>query len=205
MRMDENGSALDPLRVFEMDQEDWDSIKRSVVAEGPKEWEDWVPTIIAAIEEGYLDSSLQMVAKWLRDRYLFLKNTGALAPAYAPAVGVAKVESNTPPLLTNEYISAINPDMVPASGIAPMMGNESGTPYFTARGFKFRKSDFIGKHFVSPVPVTGGALFRIDKVNRSTFDVTVVAVNELARRGSIGRTHNFDLQKQYRIYDLPKN
>jgi hypothetical protein len=201
-------SAVDPLRTFEMDEEEWDDVVTSVKDEGREAWGKWAPAIVAAIEEGYLDDHLQMLATWMRERYLFLKNTDALPPMYSAGIGKPMARAVVANPILEQLAGSGKYDMMPVEGIRPVRNLADGsmsTQEFTAKGWVFRKSAFIGKHFIADIIVPGGALFRIDKVNRLNFQVTVVAATREDQRGRVGRQHDFLIEKQFRWYNIPRD
>lgn len=189
---------LNPLRTFELDAEEWADTVAAVKKEGREEWAAYAPTVVAAIELGYLDEHLQMLGLFLKQRYLHLKD-GGLAPAYAPNAG-AKVSTD---------IEDYAPHIFPPDGIQPSykLNNPDApvsTGMFRARGYAFAKADFVGKHFASPVPVKGGAIYRIESVGRRYFETVVVAVQDPRVKGQIGREPKFDIDKQFRLYNIPR-
>jgi hypothetical protein len=194
--------AMDPLRSFDLDEDEWQDFVALVRKEGKAEWDDYAPAVAAAVIDGYLDKHLQTLGKFMRERYLYLKNRGE-APIYTPRPAqdddkypvrrgwgprvIAAVESG-------EY------EMLPSQGVHPYSASAySGRQFFRAKDYTFNKGDFVGKHFVSPVPVTGGGLYRIESIGRDNAKVICVVAN---REGKEGRTSNFILANQ-RWYNLP--
>lgn len=200
---DKNGntSGIDPLRTFDLDRQEWQEIIDSVVTEGRQSWEDYASTLVAAIELGYLDAHLQMLGKFLRERYLHLKG-GAPAPAYyargdravgtVPVAGVAAAESKFTPMI-------LPPGVTPIREIGP--NNYIGRGNFAARGHVFRNADFIGYHFRSKA--FDGSIIRIDKINPKNFLCTIVECT--SKPAYVGRGANFTIEKQYHLYNIPKN
>lgn len=215
--MAEFKESLDPLRSFELDVKDWEHIVDVVKTEGYEEWDGFAPAIVAAIELGYMDNHLQMLGKWLRSRWLYLKDNDNLPDIYQPgtngnnASSVAPtktVASPQPDGTWTDYAAAIEAvtnrgEMIPDEGIKPLRPYDPNTALrrgtFAAKRHVFFKADFIGKYFIAPVPVKPGALYRIDKVANTNFQVTCVAS---AIGSHLGRTYNFRIESQYRFYNL---
>jgi hypothetical protein len=195
----------DPLRSFDITQEEWDEVNSVVRKEGAEEWDAFAPMVFAAIEQGFLDNHLQMLGRWARGRYLYLKDNSQLPAIYAEAIpsapkavgraqvttGVPGPQSTTPKSdnpnaegIYSSYLDALNDlnqagVIIQNNSVSPM--HEVMDVYrplldeFVVRGWVFKKSDFVGKYFISPVPYRPGAIFRIDKVNRENFAVTCIA------------------------------
>lgn len=191
-------NGVDPLRTFELSQGEWDEVVQSVVKEGREEWEPYVSSIVAAIQLGYLDPHLHLLGKFLRERYLHIRD-GQPAPMYyatgvqpvsAPAVGVASVPGRS------------GLEMIPTGGVKPLRpaleGERNSAFCFVAKKHLFSKSDFVGKHFQSKA--FSGSLVRIDKVNPQNFLTTIIECPNQPK--NVGRSANFTIEKLFHIYDL---
>lgn len=186
---------LDPLRTFELDEKQWKRIVASAVSEGAESWDEFAPSFIAAIELGYYDKHLHMIALWLRQRYLFLKGDAmAEAPKYMPtmtrppAAGVAFTEE----------------DLMPQDGIQPLRpeaGFSRKTGEFVFRGYIFSKGDFIGKVFKTGVPARG-SYAKIVSVGTQNFTVDIVQCPD-AR--AVGRRMHFNQERNPWLFNIPKS
>lgn len=215
----------DPLRTFELDQDAWDQVVKSVTDEGFDGWDQFAPAIVAAIQEGYMDRHLQMLGYFLRSRYLHLKN-GEQSPVYEALVAEAQhlpdddIDTDidiTPitrhrPTSYEELVSLLGtanfPDF-PSGGITPVRAMAS--PNETARGgefrvhgFIFKKADLVGKHFVfkSPDVLAIFLIERVDKVNAVCRIVEHVPTAS-GPKGRIGASWTFRLARQRRWFNIP--
>lgn len=194
--------AMDPLRSFDLDEDEWKDFVAGVRKEGKGEWDAYAPAVAAAIIDGYLDAHLQTLGKFMRERYLYLKDRGD-APSYTPRAAQDDEKYPARRGWGPRVITAVESgeyDMLPAQGVQPLSSiGYTGRQYFHAKGYTFAKSEFVGQHFVSPVPVTGGGLYRIESIGRDNAKVICVVAN---REGKEGRVANFALANQ-RWYNLP--
>jgi hypothetical protein len=203
--------GIDPLRTFSITEDEWAEVVEGVKGEGFDDWDGYAPAIIAAIELGYLDRHLQMLGKWMRARYTHLRDSSPemVMALYTPgaAVGKAAVAKTLIDKLLEDSQHEI--PMIPTHGVTPIGKAENLKTrligQFQARGYVFDKDDFVGKHFVSPVPIEGGALYRIDKVNSVNFQVRCVAVNDKRQERKLNREYAFTIERQHRMYNLPKD
>lgn len=197
---------IDPLRSFDVDEDEWADTVAGVRKEGKDEWDAYAPAVAAAILDGFLDNHLQTLGKFMRERYLFLKDRGE-APTYVPANsknvfgGAAKRNGKSMGAAVEEAIASGEYPMLPPTGVQPTHNYEiKGPSYFTARGHTFLKRDFEGKHFYAAVPIDGGALYRIDKIARENAQVECVVSNTGQK---VGRMYNFRLARQFNWYNIP--
>lgn len=211
---------FDPLRSFELTEDEWQETVKAVIKEGFEDWDIFAPQIVAAVEQGYLDNHLQMLALWMRQRWMYLKDSNQLAPAYvaalkgdfgtddgpvaAPAAGSGQRLASG---LYTDYEFALSDvqarrKMIPDDGIRPERTYTDGEALrgeFKAHGYVFNKMKFIGKHFTSPVPVKPKALYRIDRIGRE--NITGIVVASVSGQ-SLGRGVNFRIDNQRHIFNI---
>lgn len=199
---------IDPTRTFELDEQDWEAVLASVRKDGYDDWNGYAPQIIAAITEGYLDSHLQMLGRFLRQRYLHLKDaTGNLAPAYVPSAAGGSAQSSDTNL--EDLIHNSGLDMLPKEGINPtskVYDDDESVPraFFKARGWRFRKHSFLEKHFITELSAVGcRALYKIESIGMTKIEVVCVAVEKGTHTRHVGRVFKFDTEKQRHWYNIP--
>lgn len=218
--------APDPLQTFQITDDEYQRVREAVIEEGFETWDAYAPVLVAAIDEGYLDRHLQVLGKYLRDRWMHLRENGT-APIAVPPRVMAVTKSQADPVDVQhldpmdklaDAASGFTPATVedlremvktnyrhfPYAGISPIRkhadGETAGAGQFRVHGYIFSKADLMNRHFVFNVGKKL-AIFRVMKVDKVHARCQVVVAVSGVNAGDV---YGFELKTQRGWFNVPE-